>query len=43
MNIDEKIKAELSNETQALDEILVDDQGLFDLVKALLKAQWAGG
>ena len=37
MNIDEKIKAELSNKAQALDEILVDDQGLFDLVKGSFK------
>ena len=43
MNIDEKIKAELENEANELDKILVDDQGLFDMVKGSYKggmARW---
>ena len=43
MNIDDKIKAELENEANELDKILVDDQGLFDIVKGSYKggmARW---
>jgi len=34
MNIDEKIKRELENEASEIDQILLDDQGLFDMVRA---------
>ncbi|MBL4940610.1 MAG: hypothetical protein JKY81_02980 [Colwellia sp.] len=33
MNIDKEIKTELEKETEKLDKILVDNEGLFDLVK----------
>jgi len=43
MNIDEKIKAELENEANELDKILVDDQGVFDMLKGSFQggmARW---
>ncbi len=37
MNIDEKIKRELESNSPELDEILVDDEGLFDRLSGSVK------
>ena len=37
MNIDEKIKRELESDSPELDEILVDDEGLFDRLSGSFK------
>lgn len=37
MNIDEKIKRELENDSRELDEILVDDEGLFERMSGSFK------